>query len=43
VLNYSQKRRVWVREVEELYISTVNPLIGHAAQQVVELDVVVLG
>jgi hypothetical protein len=28
---------------EELYISTVNPLIGHACPYVVELHVVVLG
>jgi len=26
--NGTQKRREWVREVEELYISTVNPLFA---------------
>jgi hypothetical protein len=29
-VNYSQKRREWRREVEELYISTVNSLRGLA-------------
>jgi hypothetical protein len=37
------KKREWRREVEELYISTVNPLFGHVDQHVVKLYVGVLG